>query len=1178
MSEGIKTTVGIQGDKEYKAALSDINRTLNVLNTGMKASQSAFGSQATAMAGMQDKLRGLNGVYDAQQQKVALIAGQLDKAKAKYGENSSQAQQLQIALNRATAQMNATKAEIDATESGLNTLAEAQRLAGNETDAANMTLKEAEEALKDAAKGSEELADAGREAGSAARDEGEDAEGAAKGNDRLREAMEKAGGVAKGALAAGLKAAAAAAGAVATATGAAIVKAFEFSQGAGEYADGMLTLSQQTGISADNLQKWTYAANFIDTSVDTMTGAMTRMVANVGDAAGGSQAAVDKFAALGVAIQDSSGTLRDSEAIFWDAIDALGNIDNETQRDAMAMDLFGKSAKELNPLIEAGSRAWREMGQEAENMGVVFSDENLEKMGAFDDSMQRFKATGTALKNSIGLVMIPAFQGLVDTATDSMGKIAKALQDGASPEEMDALFDELLTTAGDALTEIMDMMTTAAPLIGDALSRAVGALAAELPGILDALLPAATGILQTLVDGITENIGPMTALAVQVVNALAGFLIDNLPTLANAALQLVDGLLDGLIAALPELIPAGIEAVAQLAAGLVEAIPDLIAKVPEIVTAIWDGLTGVEWGTLGGNVLTAITGGLGELGGSLSDLFTGAIGEISGLDFGSIGTAIKDAVSGMLGDGGFLKDAFTDAKDEIEGIDWPALGRNVAKAGSALMNMSGTVLAGGLTAAYNAIKDLHWAELGQTIGAIGNGLISMTGSLAKGGFEAAHNAIDEIDWPGLGEKVGGVANALIDLSDDTVKSVFETAHSAINEIDWPGLGEKLGGLANALIDVGGEALAEPFKTASAIIEGIQWKDIGNSIANGLNRAWGIVSGLGDVALGFGEGVVAAGQSTVNAFKDWATGLWQDDQASDANLAGQKIITDAAAGVTAAQPSLVTSAQEAAKALLTALQGVLTADAMQAVGLDAGNGVTTGLYLSISDAEIAGQDLAQAVLDAAAGILDAAAGSDIGTGFGGGVRSGASASLRSAVAAARNAAAGAVADADFPGLGRNMAIGIARGITDNLDIVRTAARRMADAAHGTAQIALDEHSPSRKGMYLGKMYVQGIVEGEEDAANDLVRASRSLATLMEDNTAPEANGRTWGTGAGNAATMDYDQMRQAFADAIRQTGVGNTVMMLDKRTVGGTLEPYSSQAARQRAQRTAAGRAAAVKIR
>lgn len=355
----------------------------------MKASQSAFGAQATSMAGMQDKLAKLGAIYDAQSQKVQLIAAQLEKAKAEYGDNSKQADQLRIALNRATAQMNGTKAQIDATEGGLQTLAQAQELVGDETDSTNMTLQEAEKVLKDAAGKADDLADSSEDAGEAVEDEGGEAKEAASENSKLREAMQKAGEVAGGVMVTGLKAAGAALAAMATAAGAAIKTGFEFAQSAGTYADDVATLATQTGVSTQRLQEWSYASNLIDTSVDTITGSMNKLTQTMGQAADGNEAAQKKFVELGIAIEDFDGNLRSSEDVFWDAIDALGKIENPTERDAAAMALFGKSAKELNPLIEAGSRAWRDLGKEAQAMGTVFSEENLAKMGAFDDAMTR---------------------------------------------------------------------------------------------------------------------------------------------------------------------------------------------------------------------------------------------------------------------------------------------------------------------------------------------------------------------------------------------------------------------------------------------------------------------------------------------------------------------------------------------------------------------------------------------------------------------------------------------------------------------------------------------------------------------------------------------------------------------------------------------------------------------
>lgn len=58
-NEGIKTKVSVQGDKQYKDSLAQISRQLTVLNTDMKASQTAFGNQAETMDGMHDRLEKL---------------------------------------------------------------------------------------------------------------------------------------------------------------------------------------------------------------------------------------------------------------------------------------------------------------------------------------------------------------------------------------------------------------------------------------------------------------------------------------------------------------------------------------------------------------------------------------------------------------------------------------------------------------------------------------------------------------------------------------------------------------------------------------------------------------------------------------------------------------------------------------------------------------------------------------------------------------------------------------------------------------------------------------------------------------------------------------------------------------------------------------------------------------
>lgn len=185
-------------------------------------------------------------------------------------------------------------------------------------------------------------------------------------------------------------------------------------QDAGDFADEILTLSTQTGLATDTLQEFRYMAELIDVPVDTVTGSLRKLTNNMQSAASGTGSAYEAFSALGVAVTDSSGHLRRAEDVFYDTIDALGSMNNETERDAYSMDIFGRSAQDLNPLIEAGSDAIEDFAQEAHEMGYVLDDEALESLGAMDDSFERIKLQLEAVRNQIIVEMAPAIEEMAN--------------------------------------------------------------------------------------------------------------------------------------------------------------------------------------------------------------------------------------------------------------------------------------------------------------------------------------------------------------------------------------------------------------------------------------------------------------------------------------------------------------------------------------------------------------------------------------------------------------------------------------------------------------------------------------------------------------------------------------------------------------------------------------------
>lgn len=191
--EGIGSKVQLLGSKEYKAALSDIGRQLTVLNTSMDASQSAFSGTDKSIESQRDKMSKLQGVYDTHAKKVELISQQLEAAKAKYGANSKEADNYQIALNRAQAAMNKVGRELDAT--------------GNELD-------QMETAQKSATKSQDGMADSAEDAAKAAQKEGKELSAAGSAAESSGNKHEKLKSV-LGGLAAGLAAVTAAAAAAA---------------------------------------------------------------------------------------------------------------------------------------------------------------------------------------------------------------------------------------------------------------------------------------------------------------------------------------------------------------------------------------------------------------------------------------------------------------------------------------------------------------------------------------------------------------------------------------------------------------------------------------------------------------------------------------------------------------------------------------------------------------------------------------------------------------------------------------------------------------------------------------------------------------------------------------------------------------------------------------------------
>jgi phage-related protein len=331
----------------------------------------------------------------------------------------------------------------------------------------------------------------------------------------------------------------------------------------------------------------------------------------------GSKAYAEAYKKLGVSVTDSNGNLRDSETVYWESIDALGKMTNETERDALAMQLFGKSAQELNPLIEAGSEKMKELTQEAHDVGAVLSQETLDALGAFDDSIQRLKGSAGAAKNALGGVLLPELQMLTDAGGSFLSDFTVELnKSGGGLDGFAATVGSMSGQIGGLLSEVATKLLDSVATVAPALMQVAVSLATTLTTSLITMVPqfVTTGIdiIMALLTGLTQAIPQITTALVNMIPQLVNALVTGIPQLIQGAVQLLMALVQAipqilppLIAALPQIvlsiingllgaIPQLIQGAVQFLLAIVQAIPQIVAalvpQIPVIVTTVINGL------------------------------------------------------------------------------------------------------------------------------------------------------------------------------------------------------------------------------------------------------------------------------------------------------------------------------------------------------------------------------------------------------------------------------------------------------------------------------------------------------------------------------------------------------------------------------------------------------------
>lgn len=288
---------------------------------------------------------------------------------------------------------------------------------------------------------------------------------------------------------------------------------------AAQSADDINTLAKQTGLSTDEIQKFKYASELIDVPLETLTSSMAKLTKNMGNAKDGTGAVAEAFETLGVKIKDDvTGELRNNQEVFDEIITKLGQVENATERDALSMQIFGKSAQDLNPLILGGADALTKLGQEAEEAGLILSEDTLNSANEFNDAMDTLKAKTSGRFAEIGAEIATMLTPLLEDLAETIGKV----------------LDWVASLDQGTLKMILTIVATVAviaPLliiIGKVIS-AVGVITSALP-----VLGAAFGAISLPVLGVVAVIGTLIAAGV--------FLCKNWDTIKQKATEIFSGL------------------------------------------------------------------------------------------------------------------------------------------------------------------------------------------------------------------------------------------------------------------------------------------------------------------------------------------------------------------------------------------------------------------------------------------------------------------------------------------------------------------------------------------------------------------------------------------------------------------------------------------------------------
>lgn len=362
-NSSIGLDITVQGEKKFKASLGEISAALRVNNAELEQVKEAYEGNENSIDALTAKYDVLDRTLLTQKERVEALEDSLEKTGKRYGETDTRTLRLRESLIKAQTQMSKTEKELeDVSEALKNTDQETEKLSLSLDDIASAAGINLPPALSS-----------------------------------LTEKLDGASGACL-ALVGGL--------------GAVVTGLVSASMSTAQTAKELEVMSQTTGLTVEQLQELSYASAALGIEEDEVQDKMKDLTSAMREARDGSEDAQQAFEKLGVSITERNGELRNAGDVFFDVVDSLGRIENATERDALAMQIFGEEAQRLNPIIEAGSGTINALAQEANNLGYVMDSNTVESFSELDTAFEKFQKQADAVKNSFASALLPVLTAL----------------------------------------------------------------------------------------------------------------------------------------------------------------------------------------------------------------------------------------------------------------------------------------------------------------------------------------------------------------------------------------------------------------------------------------------------------------------------------------------------------------------------------------------------------------------------------------------------------------------------------------------------------------------------------------------------------------------------------------------------------------------------------------------